>query len=146
MVLALFAAVSVPSFSADSELISEYQNISSNVTYENPSNYRVVIPATINANADSIVFTAESMHIKGNEQLILRLRDDVELLNTDNNNIKANFSFNTELGIGNTAARFYSEELTSNIIAYPYIENARDIPAGEYNGTATFEVVLSERN
>ena len=113
----------------------------SSITYENPSNYAVVIPDTIDGNANDITLTATHMNLHSNEMVEVRAGYDVvDLTSTETDDV-AKYNFGVSNGI---VASFNNGDLTSNITLYPYVENANEIAATNYSGTVTFRVYLVE--
>lgn len=138
------AAVSVVGASA-STIISQYQEGYSEISYDNPANFEVVIPETINAADGELTFTANSMHLHDNEvvEVVSKIGNSVDLLSETTQDI-AKYNFNADSD--GVLARFANGELTSEITVYPYVENASKIAAAHYSSSITFTVRLTEKS
>lgn len=139
------SAVSVVGASAESSsLISQYQEAYSQVEYDNPTNFEIVIPETINANEGELKFTANHMNLHTNEVVEVISKNGSYIdLSSETTEDKAKYYFNANSD--EALARFENGELTSQISVYPYVENAREIAAAHYTGTATFTIRLTEK-
>ncbi|MBR1373464.1 hypothetical protein IJ556_03325 [bacterium] len=69
----------------------------------------------------------------------------VILNKNDNSEITAAFSFTTGIPDSKAVGIFFKDELESHVAAYPMIQNANEIPAGDYSGTAIFNVKLTAK-
>lgn len=136
------AAVSAVGASA-STIISQYQEGYSEISYDNPANFEVVIPDTINAADGVLTFTANSMHLHNDEvvEVISKIGNSVDLFSDTTQDV-AKYNFNAESD--GALARFADGELTSEITLYPYIENAREIAAAHYSNSITFTVRITD--
>lgn len=115
--LAAFSVIGV-SAAYDYELNNPDMVGYSSITYDNPSNYAVVIPDTIDGNANEITFTATHMNLHSNETVEVRPGNDVvDLTSTETDDV-AKYNW----GVSNSVvASFNNGDLTSNITLYPYV-------------------------
>lgn len=137
------AAVSVVGASA-ATIISQYQDGYSEIAYDNPANFEVVIPETIDAAEGTLTFNANSMHLHANEvvEVISKIGNSVDLISETTQDVaKYNFGADSDGAL----ARFADGELTSQITLYPYVENAREIAAAHYSSSITFNVRIVEQ-
>lgn len=136
------AACSVIGASAQENLISQYQQAYSTVEYENPSNFEVVIPETIDGNEGILTFTALHMNLHDNETVEV-YSDGGNVIDLTSETTEDIAKYNITVD-DSPVATFGNGELTSQYSIYPWVENAREIAAAHYSGTATFRIRLVE--
>ena len=113
----------------------------SSIVYDNPSNYAVVIPETIDGNQSTFSLTATHMNLHENETVeVTAGYDVVDLTSTETDDV-AKYNFGCNNGV---VASFNNGDLESNILLYPYVENANEIAAAHYSGEVSFRIRLVE--
>lgn len=132
LIVVCIAAFTIPMISAagDTELV-----------YDLPSQYEVVIPESINVNND-YSFMATKMNIRANEQVDVYAPNYTDIILTNESGDTMTVDLNSSYG--GTVAQFNKGDLSSRL---PMTANAiytDDTPAGEYKGTTTF--IISLRN
>lgn len=133
--LAVCSVVGVSAYQIDNPNMDGYSSIS----YDNPSNYAVVIPETIDGNQSTFTLTATHMNLHANETVeVTAGLDVIDLTSTETDDI-AKYNFGCNNGV---VASFNNGDLTSNTTLYPYVENANQIAAAHYTGDVTFRVRL----
>lgn len=144
-------ALGIPTVFAEEYVIS-YGAISSQnderesaIVFDNPSNYCIMIPETIVADGNYLNFSANSMNLHDNEcvEVYSTTGSRIELTSTETNDI-AIFLFNTDYN-SDVVARFNNGDLQPNYIVTNSVENANEIAAAHYSGTATFKIRLVEK-
>ncbi len=136
--LAAFSVIGV-SAACDYELNNPDTVGYSSITYDNPSNYSVVIPDTIDGNANEITLTATNMNLHANETVEVTAGNDIVDLTSAETDDIAKYNFGSNNGV---IASFNNGDLISKTTIYPYVENANQIAAAHYTGDVTFRVRL----
>lgn len=135
--LAVCSVVGVSAYQIDNPTMDGY----SSIVYDNPSNYAVVIPETIDGNQSTFSLTATHMNLHENETVeVTAGYDVVDLTSTETDDV-AKYNFGCNNGV---VASFNNGDLESNILLYPYVENANEIAAAHYSGEVSFRIRLVE--
>lgn len=135
--LAVCSVVGVSAYQIDNPNMDGY----SSIVYDNPSNYAVVIPETIDGNQSTFSLTATHMNLHENETVeVTAGYDVVDLTSTETDDV-AKYNFGCNNGV---VASFNNGDLESNILLYPYVENANEIAAAHYSGEVSFRIRLVE--
>ena len=132
LVVVLIAVMVIPAIGAsDTELI-----------YNVPSSYEVVIPESINLNQE-YSFAATKMNIRDDEEIYVSCLDyeGVTLTNANGDEITAKLNLND----GGIVAYFFKGDTVSRMFMTSDVEYTDSSPAGEYSGTTTFEINSSAR-
>lgn len=135
--LAVCSVVGVSAYELDNPYMDGY----SAIAYDNPSNYTVVIPETIDGNQTTFSLTATHMNLHENEKVEVYSVDGntVDLTSTETDDI-AKFHITVD---DIPVAVFENGELTSPVI-YPWVSNSNEIAAAHYTGAITFRIRLVE--
>lgn len=136
--LAVCSVVGVSAYQIDNYNMDGYY---SSITYDNPSNYAVVIPEIIDGNQSAFSLSATHMNLHENETVEVYSADGniIDLTSTETDDI-AKFHINIDDA---PVAVFENGELTSPVV-YSWVSNSNEIAATHYSGTISFRVRLVE--